>query len=134
MPEWRFSFELPPANGFAAPVGHYPGIIGVTIGPKGHVIIAGRNRGWVMTQAESFVRKIAPYGFVRPVPALLSRDAEPGPTISGPLRPAVRIACTIDWDGREAHLIEGGAMRQLGPHVPRAYSRSSGGRNPPPGR
>ena len=63
---------------------------------------------------EAFVRQIAPYGFVRPVAAMLTRGNEPGPTISGPIRKGEKIHCTIDWDGQDARLITDRAMRRLG--------------------
>jgi hypothetical protein len=114
LPDWCLSFELPPIVGFGIPIGPFAGIIGACINPRGHVEIAGKNRGWVCSQAERLVRQIAPYGFVRPVAAILTRGDEPGPTISGPIRKGEQIYCTIDWDGKEARLITGRAMRGLG--------------------
>jgi hypothetical protein len=63
---------------------------------------SAKNRRWVQEQAESFVRQVARYGFARPLPALLERADEPGPTDSGPIRNDQKIACTMVWDGTEA--------------------------------
>jgi hypothetical protein len=114
LPQWRFSFEVPPeSGGFALLPGPYPGVIGIAVGKGGHIEIAHRDRRWMLNQVAEFLRKAVPYGFLHPIPAVLERGDEPGPTLSGPLRKGEKRACTIVWTGREPLLIEGAAMRPL---------------------
>jgi hypothetical protein len=46
--------------------------------------------------------------------ALIERGDEPGPTDSGPIRKGEEIACTILWDGKDAKVVRGKAIRPMG--------------------
>jgi hypothetical protein len=62
-----------------------------------------------------FIRQVARYGFARPVPAVFERDDEHEPTDDGrPPRKGERLGYSILWDGRDAKLVCGGAMRPVG--------------------
>lgn len=111
LPPWVLSFELPGTYGLG--LLSYPGIIGVQCWPSGHVEVTGRDQNWVFGQAADLLRHVAPHGLPTALNAVLRRDAEPGPTADGPLRPAVHRNVKIDWNGREATLITGRAMRPM---------------------
>ena len=110
-PEWRLCFRLP--NSVMTKPGPFAPVLGARIHGEGEVEIVGRNRGWVETQAERLVRMVAPYGFVRPVEAVMARDAD-SPEASRPARRATRIECRIDWDGRDVHLVTRHTSHRLG--------------------
>lgn len=83
MPDWTLSFLLP--EGHSLPPHYHHGIIGLTVEPIGweqQIKIAGKSKTWVIDQAVAFMRRIG----LPKVRVLLTRPAEVGPTISGPLR------------------------------------------------
>jgi hypothetical protein len=53
---------------FALPEGPYPGVFGVKVRQGGYVVVAGKNERWVRDQTALFLRKLAPYGLVHPLP------------------------------------------------------------------
>jgi hypothetical protein len=59
------------------------------------------------------LRKIARNGLVRPLPIVMTRGDEPGPSLSGPLRKGGSYAGSIIFDGRSATLIIGTSSRQV---------------------
>jgi hypothetical protein len=111
MPDWRLSFILPGTLGLG--LASYPGIIGVEAWPTGWVEVSGKNREWVMRQAVLFLRQVAPQGIASPLNARLQRDAEQGPTQSGPMHAREDRGITIDFNGRSATQITGHAMRPI---------------------
>jgi hypothetical protein len=79
------------------------------VGPKGHVEIRG---GWIEREAVAVLRKLVP-GLVHPLPIVMTRGDEPGPSLSGPLRKGGSYAGSIIFDGRSATRIIGTSSRQI---------------------
>jgi hypothetical protein len=74
------------------------------------VEICGKNKQWIEGQCERFIRQVARYGFAR----LFERDAEEHPSEDGqPPRKGERMECSILWDGRDAKIVSGAAIRPL---------------------
>jgi hypothetical protein len=102
-PPWQISFELPGLLGLGLTQGPIEGIIGARVGPKGHIEISGE-KGWVERQAVAVLRKLARSGLVRPLPIVMTRGDEPGPSMSGPLRRGVSGRLDhVRRPGRNAH-------------------------------
>jgi hypothetical protein len=57
--------------------------------------------------------RIARNGLVRPLPIVMTRGDEPGPSLSGPRRKGGSYAGSIIFDGRSAPLIIGTSSRQI---------------------
>ena len=100
--------------GLGVPQGPIEGIIGARVNPKGHVEVAGYKKGWVERQAVAVLRKfISLHGLLRPLPIVVIRGDEPGPSMSGPLRKGGSRVGSIMFDGQTATLIIGTSCRQI---------------------
>jgi hypothetical protein len=108
-PDWVLSFELP--GTLALGLNAHPGIIGVRCRPDGHVEARGKNREFLWGQIEAFLRVATPHGLPRPLGVRETRAAEPGPTLSGPLRQAHDRVTEIAFDGKTLILIGNGRVR-----------------------
>jgi hypothetical protein len=98
--------------GLGIPQGPIEGIIGARVGPKGHIEISGE-KGWVERQAVAVLRKLARSDLVRPLPIVMTRGDEPGPSMSGPVRKGGSQVGSIMFDGAVATLILGTSCRQI---------------------
>lgn len=112
LPDWEASFELPGLSGLG--LATHPGIVGICVRSDGHTEVRGKNKQWVLDQVVALLRLAVPCGLVRPLSIRLRREAEAGPTPSGPLRPREDRIAQIAFDGQRAFLISGGTMRRIG--------------------
>jgi hypothetical protein len=125
-PPMLLTFELPGLLGLGLTPGHHPTIKGVTIkGPRGHVQVEGRRQDWLLEQAVELLRELAPHGLVQPVSMHLTKENEPGPTISGPWERGDNRVLQILWNGKSAQLIQKHSSR---PVLTRAEERRRGDR------
>ena len=107
---WVLSFEPPPQWMLAA--GAKLGLIGVSIGIGGHVEITGI-QSFVLDQAATLVRKVG-FGWSGRLTANLRREAETGPAISAPARPAVHKVVELEFNDGGAWLRAGQSIRKIG--------------------
>lgn len=113
LPDWKLAFILPQHDmrflGVAP--GRVDGLIGVHIEP-GLCLVAGKNREWVLNQAVAFVRKVVP-DFAGTISIVLSRDAYPGPTLSGPGHHPERREGRLQIGHYDAKVLFGTTLRAL---------------------
>lgn len=94
MPEYVLRFMLPIAIGFAISEGP-TGVIGVTVSRPGPTVeVRGKNLDWVLRQGAAYLGAIAG-DREHIISGRITRDAYPGPTTDGPLRPPIRYACQL---------------------------------------
>lgn len=114
LPDWRLTFLLPEHDmrflGLAP--GPVEGLIGVRLLEPSICLVAGKNREWVLNQAVAFVRKVVP-DFVGTISIVLSRDGEPGPTLSGPGHHPERKEGRIQIGRYDAKVLFGTTLRAL---------------------
>lgn len=111
LPFWKLTFVLPLSLDF---FGITPGYVmaGVEVGELGFVTVTGKLKPWVEQQAIAAVRTLSPR-WDGPISARLTRAAEPGPTLSGPLRPAIDRTIVLRFERGNASIVEGTAMRRV---------------------
>jgi hypothetical protein len=111
-PEIKFFFMLPPDLAFAVTPGP-TGIVGVKVTAAG-VEVLGHGRDWLFAQAAAFIRSIAKSYGPRAITGVLSCPPQPGTTVSGPMRPAINEAYTVEIvSGDPVVIISKVAMRPL---------------------
>lgn len=94
MPEYVVRFMLPADIGFAIAEGP-TGVIGVSVTTPGPTVeVRGKDLDWVLRQAAEYLGKVANDREFT-IPGRITRDAYPGPTEEGPLRPAIRVSCQL---------------------------------------
>lgn len=91
LPPWVLSFELPAEISLRPGFDRGLGLIGLTINAD-HVEVTGR-KDFILKQAQALLLKL---NWHRSIMARLTRAAEPGPTLSGPLHAAVDRVVKID--------------------------------------
>jgi hypothetical protein len=79
LPDYTVSIIL---RGKSVRPGETFGIMGVETPRHDHVIVSGRNKDWCVGQMRKFLKRID----VPRQQATLTREDEPGPTASGPVR------------------------------------------------
>jgi len=114
LPNYTLTFILPPTMSLLFGPGHVPGLIGVVIGDLGEVRVCGKNRDWVISQAGELFRSRRMEGRapIR-INAVLTRDDEPGPTVSGPIRKGASAPCEIMFSGHGATIVQLHSMRHI---------------------
>jgi len=113
LPDWRLSFVLPQLIAFSQPLGPIEGVIGAHIADGGMVEIRGKVRDWVLAQAALAWSKLCRYHAQSTIDAVLAREDEPGPAISGPLRKGTQITCRLAFDGHTTVMVWGSTMRRV---------------------
>lgn len=111
MPDWRARFVVPDRIGFAVAVGKVRGLVGAEITQIGHAIvgeITGKNRAWVLRQADALAHAIGFHD--RPFFVVLKRDPWPSFTVSGPFGRGDDGVVEIAAGGKA---IEGNVMRSI---------------------
>lgn len=99
-------------------MGPVPGIIGATVDPVGCVQIRGKKRDWVIGQAALLWSKFCRQHACHRINAVMRREDEGGPTLSGPVRKGMQFTCELAFDGQTTVLITGPAMRRVSYPVP----------------
>lgn len=89
MPDYRLTFMLPAAQGFAVAPGKTP-IAGVTVLDGGMVEARGKNRDWVLKQAGEFIGSVA-NGQDMIISVTLTRDDNPPLTSGAPAKGGYRM-------------------------------------------
>lgn len=113
LPDWRLTFLFPDDPQFwGVKLGPYPGLIGVVIEPSDFTTVTGKSQDWVLGQARALVRDLSPSWRGR-IEARISREAEQGPTESGPLRPRVDKKITLVIGRDETSVVDASSMRKL---------------------
>lgn len=118
LPDWKLSFILPPAIAFALAPGPVPGVIGARVDDLGRVEITGKRKDWVLGQAAVAWSKLCRRHAAHEIDAILTRDDEPGPTASGPIRKGQTLICKLAFDNMNTVVVWGSAMRRVSYPVP----------------
>jgi hypothetical protein len=74
LPELCLKFTIPATHAIGLPIGPDPHCLSVVIRTQGRVEITGKTIRFLEEQVERFVRRMARYGFARPVPAVMERE------------------------------------------------------------
>lgn len=110
LPDWTLWFMLP--EGTSVRTGFEHGIVGLkieAIGAEQFVTVKAKSKPWAIDQAIKLMRRL---GITR-VKVRLTRPAEPGPTLSGPLRRSEDHVTELVADPYRAWAGGNGQMRLL---------------------
>lgn len=87
MPDWRASFVVPGALVLKVSPGMATGMVGVAVRPGPLVVVIGKQREWVLTQAARFFGSLAIGHPDLHVVVTMTRSCEPPATAEAPSRP-----------------------------------------------